>query len=168
MSGPVSDQRWEEHPMQDGELCSFCGPGTFVKFQHKLILNIAAQDSSSSLHPSNSRGNEEAQGNWRKGAAGNRLQDLPDWLDLTENLEDAEMPAPANISHDPDSESPMKVVPRKHRIYTHFPKDRNCEVCKPINITRAPCRRGTGEAVPRAEKFGDLITADHKSPQRGR
>ena len=30
-------------------------------------------------------------------------------------------------------------------------------------ITRAPCRRRTGEAsLPRAEKFGDLITADHK------
>ena len=29
-------------------------------------------------------------------------------------------------------------------------------------ITRAPCRRRNGEAVPRAEEFGDLITADHK------
>ena len=29
-------------------------------------------------------------------------------------------------------------------------------------ITRAPCRRRNGEAVPRAENFGDLITADHK------
>ena len=29
-------------------------------------------------------------------------------------------------------------------------------------FTRAPCRRRKGEAVPRAEKFGGLITADHK------
>ena len=29
-------------------------------------------------------------------------------------------------------------------------------------ITRAPCRRRNGGAVPRAEKFRDLITADHK------
>ena len=29
-------------------------------------------------------------------------------------------------------------------------------------ITRAPCRRRKGEAVPRADNFGDLITADHK------
>ena len=29
-------------------------------------------------------------------------------------------------------------------------------------MKRALCRRRTGEAVPRAEKFGDLITADHK------
>ena len=34
-------------------------------------------------------------------------------------------------------------------------------------ITRAPCRRCTGEALPRAEKFGDLITADHKVLNEG-
>ena len=33
---------------------------------------------------------------------------------------------------------------------------------KRTKITRAPCRRRNGEAVLRAEKFGDLITADHK------
>ena len=50
----------------------------------------------------------------------------------------------------------------KHNVYTHFPKDRNCEICKRTKITRAPCRRRTGEVVPRADNFGDLITADHK------
>ena len=47
-------------------------------------------------------------------------------------------------------------------VYTHFPKDRNCEICQRTKITRAPCRRRNGEAVPRAANFGDLITADHK------
>ena len=50
----------------------------------------------------------------------------------------------------------------KHSVYTHFHKDRNCEICKRTKITRAPCRRRNGEAVPRAANFGDLITADHK------
>ena len=50
----------------------------------------------------------------------------------------------------------------KHSVYTHFPKDRNCEICMRTKITRAPCRRRNGGAVPRAENFGDLITADHK------
>ena len=50
----------------------------------------------------------------------------------------------------------------KHSVYTHFPKDRNCEICERTKITRAPCRRRKGEAVPRADNFGDLITADHK------
>ena len=52
----------------------------------------------------------------------------------------------------------------KHNVHTHFPKDRNFEICKRTNITRAPCRRRKGEAVPRADNFGDLITADHKVP----
>ena len=50
----------------------------------------------------------------------------------------------------------------KHSVYIHFPKDRNCEICKRTKITRAPCRRCNGGAVPRAVNFGDLITADHK------
>ena len=50
----------------------------------------------------------------------------------------------------------------KHNVHTHFPKDRNCEICKRTKITRAPCRRRNGEAAPRAANFGDLITADHK------
>ena len=50
----------------------------------------------------------------------------------------------------------------KHNVHTHFPKDRNCEICERTKITRAPCRRRKGEAVPRAVNFGDLITADHK------
>ena len=29
-------------------------------------------------------------------------------------------------------------------------------------MTRAPCKRRAGEAAPRAVKFGDLITSDHK------
>ena len=43
-----------------------------------------------------------------------------------------------------------------------LPKDRNCEICLRIKITRASCTRCANAIVPRAEKFGDLITADHK------
>ena len=49
----------------------------------------------------------------------------------------------------------------KYRVYTHFPRNRNCEICQRTKITTAPCRRRNGGAVPRAEIFGDLIT-DHK------
>ena len=56
-----------------------------------------------------------------------------------------------------------KVVSGKHRIYTHFPKDRNCHISLRTKITRASCRRRTGlSRCPRAEIFGDLNTADHK------
>ena len=55
----------------------------------------------------------------------------------------------------------------KHSVHTYFPKDRNCEICQRTRITRAPCRRHIGGVVPRAEKFGDLITADHKVLSEG-
>ena len=55
----------------------------------------------------------------------------------------------------------------KHSVYTHFPKDRNCEICQRTKITRAPCRRRIGRVVLRAENFGDLITADHKVLSEG-
>ena len=47
-------------------------------------------------------------------------------------------------------------------VYTHFPKDPNSDICLKTKITRASCRRRAGTVVPRAENFGDLITADHK------
>ena len=68
----------------------------------------------------------------------------------------------ASSSHEPSLERTRSADLGKHSVYTHFPKDRNCEICKRTKITRAPCRRRNGEAVPRATNFGDLITADHK------
>ena len=55
----------------------------------------------------------------------------------------------------------------KLSVYIHFPKDRNCEICKRTKITRAPCRRRIGRVVLRAENVGDLITADHKGLSEG-
>ena len=56
----------------------------------------------------------------------------------------------------------MELGSGKHGLITHFPKDPNCEICLKTKITRAPCRRRAGTVVPRAEHFGDLITADHR------
>ena len=68
----------------------------------------------------------------------------------------------ASSSHEFSSEPTRSVELGKHNVYTHFPKDRNCEICQRTKITTAPCRRRNGGAVARAENFGDLITADHK------
>ena len=74
------------------------------------------------------------------------------------------MHASAHSSPESDLEHPTKVATksRKHSIKTHFPKDRNCHVCLRTKVTKALCRRRTGEALLRAEKFGDLMTVDHK------
>ena len=59
--------------------------------------------------------------------------------------------APASSSREPPLEPRGKVVSGKHSIYTHFPKDRNCDICLRIKITRTPCRKRTGTVVPRAD-----------------
>ena len=101
---------------------------------------------------------------------GNPLcSEIPEWLqEFRENLVDDEIPehgdSHASSSHEASLEPIFKRREDlcKHSVYTHFPKDRNSEICKRTKITRAPCRRRNGEAVPRAEIFGDLRTADHK------
>ena len=98
------------------------------------------------------------------------LAEMPFWLqEFTDYMIPTEVPAPAHISQDSDSQHSTNVATksRKHRIFTHFPKDRNCDVCLRNNITKASCRSRTGEALPRAEKFGDLMTADHKVLNEG-
>ena len=64
-----------------------------------------------------------------------------------------EHPDGSSSSHELPSEPRAKVVPGKHSIFTHFPKDRNCDTCLRTEITRASCRRRAGTVVPRAEKW---------------
>ena len=101
--------------------------------------------------------------------SGRASSEIPEWLQkFRENLVDDEIPeqggSHASSSHEASSEPILKRREDlcKHSVYTHVPKDRNCEICKRTKITRAPCRRRNGGAVPRAENFGDLMTADHK------
>ena len=101
--------------------------------------------------------------------SGRASSEIPEWLqEFREILVDDEIPeqggSHASSSHEASLEPIFKrrVDLGKHSVYNHFPKDRNCEICQRTEITRAPCRRRIGEAVPRAEFFGDLITADHK------
>ena len=95
--------------------------------------------------------------------------EIPEWLqEFREILVDDEIllqgGSHASSSHEVSLEptSKRREDLGKHNLYTHFPKDRNCEICKRTKITRVPCRRRNGETVPRAVNFGDLITADHK------
>ena len=105
------------------------------------------------------------------------LHDLPDWLqEFRENLVDERNPSESrgnpdlgyrdtsSSSHELPMVSRAKSEPGsgKHSVYTLFPKDPNCDICFTTKITRASCRRRAGTVVPRAENFGDLITADHK------
>ena len=95
--------------------------------------------------------------------------EILEWLqEFRDNLVDCRVPerrdSHASSSHEPSLEpTPTRSVDLgEHSVYTHFPKDRNCEICQRIKNTRAPCSRRIGGAVPRAENFGDFITADLK------
>ena len=95
--------------------------------------------------------------------------EIPEWLqEFREVLVDDEIPlqggSHASSSHEASLEPTTKRREDmgKHSVYNDFPEDRNCEICQRTKITRSPCRRRNGEAVPRAVNFGDLITADHK------
>ena len=101
--------------------------------------------------------------------SGRASSEIPEWLqEFREILVDDEVPehrdSHASSSHEVSLEPTSKRREDfgKHSVYTLFPGNRNCEICKRTRITRAPCRRRNGGAVPRAENFGDLITADHK------
>ena len=86
---------------------------------------------------------------------GNPLDsEIPEWLqEFRANLVDDEIPlqggSHASSSHEVSLEPTTKRREDlgKHNVHTHFPKDRNCEICKRTKITRAPCRRRNGEAV---------------------
>ena len=61
-------------------------------------------------------------------------QGIPEWLQpFTDHLQDLETHVPAHSSEreNSDSEGATKVLTqkRKHSIYSHFIKDRNCDVC---------------------------------------
>ena len=87
-----------------------------------------------------------------------------------DNLVDESVPEHRDASssaHELPSERRAKVVQSKHNIFTHFPKDRNCNTCLRTKITKAFCRRRTSTVVPRSENFGDFLTADHKVLSEG-
>ena len=97
------------------------------------------------------------------------VSEIPEWLqEFREILVDDEIPVQGSSHASSSHEASLEPIAKrredlgKHNVHTYFPKDRNCEICKRTKITRAPCRRRNGEAVPRADIFGDLITADHK------
>ena len=74
--------------------------------------------------------------------------EIPEWLqEFRENLVDDEIPlqggSHASSSHEVSLEPTTKRREDlgKHSVYTHSPKDRNCEVCKRTKICRGnkPC-----------------------------
>ena len=80
------------------------------------------------------------------------LHDLPEWRqEFRENLVDERSPSEPRgkpelgyqdtASHELPMELGAKVEPGsgKHSVFTHFPKDRNCDICLRTKISSASC-----------------------------
>ena len=99
--------------------------------------------------------------------------EIPEWLqEYRENLVDDEIPLQGGSHASSSREASLEPTTKrredlgKHNLYTHFPEDQSCEICKRTKITRAPCRRRNGEAVPQAVNFGDFCNSRAQGPQR--
>ena len=98
--------------------------------------------------------------------------ELPDWLQefrkiwlmkvLQHSLGETQSKEVKTLPSHMESSAKVEPGSGKHSVFRHFPKDPNCEICLMTKITRGSCRRRADAVVPRAEIFGDLITADHK------
>ena len=96
---------------------------------------------------------------------GSPFSDIPEWLqEFKENLVDERVPEHRDSHASSFHEVWIWVITV---FILTSPKDRNCEIYQRTKISRAPCRRRNGGAVPRVEKFGDLISADHKVLSEG-
>ena len=91
------------------------------------------------------------------------------WLqEFREHLMDDKVPehrdSHASSSHEVSSEpKPARSADLgKHSVYTHFLKDRNCEICQRTKITKGPVQKAHSRNRTSCRKFCDLITVDHK------
>ena len=78
-----------------------------------------------------------------------------------------EPPVPVIPKGRPKSKVPKRTTlckPGDHNLFTHFPKDPNCEICQSCKSARAQCISGQApdaEALPSPSQFADALTADH-------
>ena len=86
--------------------------------------------------------------------------DIPEWLqELREHIVDDRVHEHRDSHASSSHVSSLEPTPARsadlgnYSVYSYFPKDRICEICQRTKITRAPCRRRNGEAVPRAAFF---------------
>ena len=100
-----------------------------------------------------------------------KSHELPNWLqEFRENFVDGS--TSTNPLSNPEQGSPdisksshefpkeprakVKLGSGKHNVYTHSPKDPNCDISLKTKITRASYRRRAGTVVPRAYKISPL------------
>ena len=86
--------------------------------------------------------------------------EIPEWLqEFRENLVDERDPEHRDSHASSSHEISLDPTPTrsedlgKHSVYTHFPKDRNCEICQRTRITRAPVQKTQWRSRTSCRKF---------------
>ena len=88
---------------------------------------------------------------------------IPEWLEqFTENLEDTEVLANADISHDSDPERPFRVASRKHGIFYSLPKRSKLRSMLANQEDKGSLQKTNWKFSTLSIEFCDFITADHK------
>jgi len=103
--------------------------------------------------------------------------DYPDPEDLTDSqgiqiIDDSESQAQPKSKAKATAKAKRKNTKRKlatgenkHNIFTHFPKDPNCPICRETKVNRVYCRSQPSErpdSLPEPKDFADAVTCDHK------
>ena len=168
-SRTTGDPKWEENCLQNCQFRTLVVPGLSFASWSSPSSTSRMQDMtpSASQDPDKARSDSPASGNWTGTGShrmyrNDRLQ-LPEWCTSSHNIWRTQKFLCTHLfsglrfgmSH----ERGGKIKLRKHNISAQFAKCRDCDVCLTTKLTRAPCRRRIGEALPRSEKFGDMVTA---------
>ena len=138
----------------------------FVQEKHKVRVQVKST-SQTTRKTKNENKDEDTPGAWR-----NPMPDIPEWLEnfpehFVKRMFRRPVTYPQFLLKNQkqqrqkkwDWESSVFELTSRETTNTHVPKDQNCEICTRTKITRD---------IPREEKFGDLITADHTVPSEGR
>ena len=89
-----------------------------------------------------------------EGVLGEPWRGLPEGLEeFTDDLVDERVPehinAPSSCSRELLSEPRAKEVSSKHSIFSHFPKDPNCDICLRTKITRILVEAALVQSYPK-------------------
>ena len=98
--------------------------------------------------------------------------DIPEWLqELREDLVDDRVPDHRDSHASSSHEVSLEPTPTrsedlgKHSVSTHFPKDRNCEICQRTKITRGPVQKTQWRSRASCRKFWWLDNSRSQSSQ---
>ena len=105
---------------------------------------------------------------------GNPLNsEIPEWLqEFRENLVDDEIPVHGDTHASSAHEVSLEPIFKrredlgKHSVYTHFLKDRNCEICKKDQNYKGPVQKAQWRSRTSCYKFWRLDNSRSQGPKR--